>query len=216
MAQKGKPTTGDKTCIKGTGLSSFGDNSNMAAVDVKDGKIVRIRPLHFDKEGYGSDYLKPWKIEVRGKVLEPPMKSLISTLSMGYKKRVYSPNRIRYPLIRADWNPRGKRNPQNRGKSKYRRISWDEATDIIAGEIRRVQDKYGYFAILVQGDGHGEGKVIHGPHGCQTQLLRHMGPDEQSSYTLQLRTTDSWEGWYWGGKHFNAWETTGTCPRQPI
>ena len=49
-----------------------------------------------------------------------------------YKKRTYSPNRVKYPLKRVDWDPNGERNPQNRGKSKYVRISWDEATDIIA------------------------------------------------------------------------------------
>jgi hypothetical protein len=48
MALKDRQTTNEKTCIKGTGLSSFGDNSNVTAVDVKNGKIVRIRPLHFD------------------------------------------------------------------------------------------------------------------------------------------------------------------------
>ena len=37
-----------------------------------------------------------------------------------------------------------------------------------------------------------------------------MGPDTQSSYTAQMRVADSWEGWYWGGKHVTGWETTGT------
>jgi len=200
----------EESVIRGTGFMGFGREYTPARVDIKHGRILRIRPLHYDDEGFGPEYLKPWKIEIRGKVLEPPMKSLVSALGLSYKKRVYSPNRIKYPLIRVDWNPNGQRNPQNRGRSKYRRISWDEATDIIASEILRIQKKYGYFAILAQGDGHGEGKVIHGPHGCQTQLLRHMGPDMQSSYTMQLRTPGSWEGWYWGGKHFNGWETTGT------
>ncbi len=44
----------------------------------------------------------------------------------------------------------------NRGKSKYIRISWDEATDIIAKEIKRVKEQYGMSAVLVQADGHGE------------------------------------------------------------
>ena len=53
--------------------------------------------------------------------------------------------------------PNGERNPQNRGKSKYVRISWDEATDLIADEIRRIHEEVrAPGAILVQGDGHGE------------------------------------------------------------
>jgi len=96
----------------------------------------------------------------------------------------------------VDWDPAGERNPQNRGKSQYRRISWDEAADIIAGEIKRVQRQYGPYAILVQGDGHGETKTVHGPHGCSMLLLAKMG-----GYTLQVRNADSWEGWYYGARH---------------
>ena len=95
-----------------------------------------------------------------------------------------------------DWNPDGDRNPQNRGKSKYKRISWDEATDFIAKEIKRIHKEYGPYAILCQGDGHGECKTIHAAHGQQTLLLEKMG-----GFTQQVRNPDSWEGWYWGSKH---------------
>ncbi len=108
---------------------------------------------------------------------------------MAYKKRTYSPNRVMYPLKRVDWDPEGERNPQNRGKSKYKRISWDEAADIIANEIRRIHKQYGPMAILAQGDGHAESKAVHAPHGCQTWLLHQMG-----EYTHQIRNPDSWEG----------------------
>ena len=205
----------EKSVIRGSSFMGFGRDGIPTRVEVKNGKIVRIRPLRYADEGYGREYQKPWKIDVRGEVLEPPYEKVLTTpLGLSYKKRVYSPNRIRYPLKRVDWEPGGdpdKTNPQNRGKSKYKRISWDEATTIIANELKRIQGKYGYFAVLAQADGHGEGKTVHGPHGCQTQLLRHMGPDVQSSFTAQIRVADSWEGWYWGGKHFNGWETTGTA-----
>jgi len=200
--------------LRGTGLGNFGRDSTPVRVDVKDGKIVRIRPMHYDQEGYGADYLKPWSITINGATLQPTpsLKCQAPTIGLSYKKRVYSPNRVKFPLQRVDWEPGGdpaKINPQNRGISKYKRISWDEATDTIASELVRIQDKYGYFAVLAQADGHGEGKVVHGPHGCQTQLLRWMGPDTKSSFTIQCRTPDSWEGWYWGAKHMWGMETKG-------
>jgi trimethylamine-N-oxide reductase (cytochrome c) len=193
--RKKKPE--EKTCIKGTGLSSFGDNSNIAAVDVKDGKIIRIRPFHYDWK-YKPEEWKPWQIEARGKTFTPPLKSVIPPHGMAYKKRVFSPNRILYPLKRVDWDPKGNRNPQNRGVSKYVRISWDEATDLVAGELKRVIKKYGPETVLLQADGHGETKVIHSTHGCNTKLLELLG-----GFTQQIRNPDSWEGWYWGAKH--AW-----------
>jgi molybdopterin guanine dinucleotide-containing S/N-oxide reductase-like protein len=203
MPQKGKRKTGEKTYIKALGFSNFGDNSSMAAIDVKDGKITRIRPFHFDWK-YKPEEFRPWKMKARGKVFEPPMKSMLPPFGMAYKKRVHSPNRILYPLKRVDWNPKGERNPQNRGKSGYVRISWDEATDIIASEIKRVHKKYGPEGILCQADGHGEGKVVHTPHGCNTQLFNLMG-----GYTQQVRNPDSWEGWYWGAKHVWGIEPVG-------
>ena len=89
-------------------------------------------------------------MEARGQVFEPSEKSLIPPFTLAYKKRVYSPNRILYPLKRVDWDPNGERNTQNRGTSKYVRISWDEALDVIASEIRRVKDTYGPYAIMSQ------------------------------------------------------------------
>ena len=185
----------DKTVRKSLGQCSFSQFGEASAVDVKDGKILRIRPFHHD-EKYTREEINPWKIEKDGKVLEPLMKSQIAPYMIAYKKRVYSPNRIKYPLKRVDWDPNGERNPQNRGKSKYKRISWDEAATIIADEIRRVQKKYGPYAVLCHGDGHGETKYVHGPHGCQMFLM-----DKAGGYTTVCRNADSWEGWYWGAEH---------------
>ncbi len=203
MANSKKSLGADKTVLKGLGQCSFTRNGDPAAVDVKDGKILRIRPLHFE-DAYTRDEIKPWRIEKDGKTLEPNLKSHLAPYMLAYKKRVYSPNRILYPLIREDWDPTGApgstgpggRNVQNRGKSKYRRISWDEATDIIAAEIRRVQESYGPYAVLCHGDGHGETKMVHGPHSCQMLLLEKAG-----GYTQAIRNADSWEGWYWGAEH---------------
>ena len=59
----------EESVIRGTGFAGFGRERTPARVDIKHGKILRIRPLHYDDEGFGPEYLKPWKIEVRGKVL---------------------------------------------------------------------------------------------------------------------------------------------------
>jgi len=200
MSVNGK---GVKTFYKGIGLCGFGSGSNSTEVDVKDGKVIRVRPLRYDKK-YKPEEMNPWEIKARGKIFKPTMKSLLPPYSMIYKKRTYSPNRIPYPLKRVDWDPDGERNTQNRGKSKYVRISWDEATDIIAKEIKRQYKLYGKYSILAQGDGHGETKAIHGPHGCQMRLLELMG-----GYTLQARNPDSWEGWYWGAKHVWGMDPVG-------
>ncbi|MDD5701236.1 MAG: molybdopterin-dependent oxidoreductase, partial [Dehalococcoidales bacterium] len=192
---QGKINVSDKTVIKTMSLGGVLGGGTPCAIDVKDGKIARVRPLHYDWK-YPEKDLKFWQYNVRGKVFEPFKKSLPAPFMMAYKKRTYSPNRVMYPLKRVDWDPEGERNPQNRGKSKYKRISWDEAADIIANEIRRIHKQYGPMAIMAQGDGHAESKAVPAPHGCQTWLLHQMG-----EYTQQIRNPDSWEGWVWGAMH---------------
>ncbi|MBA7634653.1 Pyrogallol hydroxytransferase large subunit [subsurface metagenome] len=184
-----------RTLTKNLSFSGHGEGSNVTRVDVKDGRIVRIRPLHYDEQ-YQPEEFNPWKLEARGKVFQPIMKEPLSPLGLSYKKRVYSPNRIKYPLKRVDWNPDGQRNPQNRGVSQFKRISWDEATDIIAGEITRIQGKYGPSSIYLMMGNHGETKCVHGTHGVPVRLLK-------EGYTEQRINPDSWEGWFWGAQH--AW-----------
>ena len=184
----------DRTSVKSLGFCGFGLSSNASDVDILDGRIVRIRPVHFD-ENYTREDLRMWYAKKGEKVFDPGFKTLLPPFSIAYKTRAYSPNRIPYPMKRVDWDPNGERNTQNRGKSKYVRISWDEATKLIADEIKRVHDTYGPHSIYCQGEGHGEPKNYGGSHGCQIQMLKQCG-----GCTVQARNADSWEGWYWGAK----------------
>jgi len=193
----------EKSFAKGLSLMGFSVDGNVSVIDVKNGKIVRIRPLHFDWQ-YDRKEFNPWKMEAHGQAFEPSVKTLIPPFNVAYKKRVYSPNRILYPLKRVDWDPDGDRNTENRGKSGYIRISWDEAVEIITRELKRIKEKYGPEAVLSQSDGHGEGKVIHAAHGNANKLLSLLG-----GYTLQMRNPDSWEGWAWGAKHVWGMEPVG-------
>ena len=165
--------------------------------DREGGKITRIRTYDYTENQPVSE-LNPWKIEARGLAFKPPTISKLSPMYLAYKTRVYSHNRVRYPLKRVDWDPDGERHPETRGKSKYVRISWDEATDIIAKEIKRQVEKYGPETCLIEADMHGEGKHLAPSHGCPNRLMSMMG-----GYTVQMRNMDSWEGWSWGAR--NVW-----------
>jgi anaerobic selenocysteine-containing dehydrogenase len=188
-----------------------GDCGAPTLVDVADGVITRIRPLHYDMSYDPKDF-NAWRLEVKGKVLEPPLRPPIGPVSLAYKKRVYSKNRVRYPLRRVDWDPTGApgstgaggRNTENRGTSKYVRISWDEAAGIVATELKRVGATYGPEAVLSQADMHGETKHLSPSHACANRLLSLLG-----GYTIQMRNLDSWEGWNWGAKHVWGCEPVG-------
>ena len=165
-------------------------------------KIVRIRP-HRKDDKYTPEELADsmWEIEVDGHTLRPQMKSAPNYFALAYKNRVYSKNRVKYPLKRVDWEPGGdpaKINAANRGKSKFERISWDEALDIMEGELQAHHRRAtAPIAVLCIGeDGHRESKDLHAGGGMHANLMSKLG-----GYTRETRTPDSVEGWYWGAKH---------------
>ena len=60
---------------------------------------------------------------------------------------VFGADRLKYPMKRKNWEPGGG-NKELRGKDEWVRISWDEAFDIYASEIKRVKETYGNEAIF--------------------------------------------------------------------
>ncbi len=80
-----------------------------------------------------------------------------------YRQRVYHPDRLLYPLKRVG----------ERGEGEFRRVSWDEALDTVAGEITRVRNTYGPQATMMYGLG-GDVSWLHGWR-CVDVLLNMMG-----------------------------------------
>jgi molybdopterin guanine dinucleotide-containing S/N-oxide reductase-like protein len=159
-------------------------------VYVRDGKIMRIRPLVFDNTDAPS-----WKIEARGKKFIPFRKVCLPAYALTERARAYSSDRIRYPLIRVDFDPQGERHPENRGKSGYRQISWDEALDLIAAEMQRIRSQYGPSAIMSRPSSHHNW----GNFGYRTSVWARFF--NLIGFTEILDNPDSWEGWHWGATH---------------
>jgi trimethylamine-N-oxide reductase (cytochrome c) len=165
-------------------------NGGPVFVYVKDGKIVRVTPLEFDD----SD-ARPWSIEARGKRFTPPRRSTLSPHGLASKSLIYSKKRLLYPMKRVDFDPNGERNPQTRGKSGYERISWDEAFDIAANEIKRIRRQHGHGAILSSHSSHHTWGNIGYYLSSNIRFLNSIG------YTKMVLNPDSWEGWFWGASH---------------
>lgn len=63
------------------------------------------------------------------------------------RKVIFGADRLKYPMIRKNWKPGGG-DKELRGKDEWVRISWDEALDIYASEIKRVKENYGNESIF--------------------------------------------------------------------
>ncbi len=81
-----------------------------------------------------------------------------------YRQRVYAADRLEYPLKRL-----GKR-----GEGKFQRISWDEALDTVAAELKRVKAAYGPAAITFVGSG-GDISWLHNADLVRRLLTRFGG-----------------------------------------
>ncbi|EMB3075288.1 molybdopterin-dependent oxidoreductase, partial [Vibrio parahaemolyticus] len=65
------------------------------------GKVQEIKPLELDKN---------------------PTEML-----NGIKGIIYSPSRVRYPMVRLDWLKKHKYSADTRGNNRFIRVTWDEA-----------------------------------------------------------------------------------------
>jgi molybdopterin guanine dinucleotide-containing S/N-oxide reductase-like protein len=165
-------------------------NGGPVHIYVKHGKIIRMTPIDLTEEDGAS-----WTIEARGLEHTPPRKTTLAPHGQNAKSIIYSPDRLLYPMKRVDFDPNGARNPQNRGKSGYVRISWDEAIKIVSDEIKRQKREYGPGCIAVS----------HGSHHTWGNIGYYLSALFRFANAIGMtrvhHNPDSWEGWYWGAVH---------------
>jgi molybdopterin guanine dinucleotide-containing S/N-oxide reductase-like protein len=176
------------------------------SVYVKNGKIVRIRPLVFEE-----NELKPWTIPAHGKKFSPQNKITVAPTTIAERVRIYADDRIKYPLKRVDFNEKGDRCTGNRGKSGYERISWDTALDIVSNEMKRVRQQYGPEAITAFSSSHHNSGTVGYKIGPLKRFFDLIG------HTSVFDNPDSWEGFHWGAVHtYGFYWRLGTPPRYDI
>lgn len=86
-------------------------------------------------------------VKVEGDPTQPVTQGFLCGKVAKYLDRVYSPERILYPLRRKPGVAKG---PLAKGREHeaFERISWDEALDAIASRLERISDEYGPESIL--------------------------------------------------------------------
>ena len=108
---------------------SCGSSRCLLKVYVEEGVPLRIRTDEEDEDS----------IEVPQRRACPRGRAQISNIT--------SPARIKYPMKRKGWSPENP-NGEMRGRDEWERISWEEALDYIAAEMKKAYDTYGPRSIL--------------------------------------------------------------------
>ena len=79
---------------------------------------------------------------------------------------VLGSDRLKYPMKRKNWAPRGGGNKSLRGRDEWERISWDEAIAYIVDELNHARTNYGNRSIV----GHGSAFMVSPEWGGMTTI----------------------------------------------
>ena len=130
-------------------VASLGDRSDMETPHSLENFLNENKVVH----GYCSPncrgkcqmdvYVRDGQIQkVEPKVPENEAYKRSCTLGLSHTQRAYNPTRLKYPMKRTDWEP-GNPNTTGRGEdAEFEQISWGEALDYVADEMRRVRQEY--------------------------------------------------------------------------
>lgn len=94
---------------------------------------------------------------------EPQLRACLRGRS--YRSRLYSPERLLYPMMRVG----------ERGEGKFKRVTWDQALDHIAKKMIELKAKYGPTALLDQGYAGTSYGVLHKSDQIEGLLSRFLG-----------------------------------------
>jgi trimethylamine-N-oxide reductase (cytochrome c) len=162
--------------------------------------------------------LRPWEKDPRPSPQLP-----------GVQDVVYSPTRIRYPMVRRAYLENGPNAERaSRGAGDFVRVSWDRALDLVAQEIRRVQTDYGPWAVFAGSYGWRSAGKLNQPQPWLQRMMNLAGGfvgasgdystgasqvimpyvvgtievyERQTAYPVILQHTDLFV--FWGGEPLN-------------
>jgi molybdopterin guanine dinucleotide-containing S/N-oxide reductase-like protein len=159
---------------------------------VRENRIAWVEPLQLTDEEEKSN----WTITAGGQTFRAPGKSTVGPVAMSVRSRQFCPDRLTYPMKRVGWQPGGTSDVSNRGLGEFVRITWQEAFDTIANEIKRIKEKYGNSAILAQYAPHEEGGRLH--HRPMWDNFT-AAPELLGGYTARISFQDSAGYWSYSG-----------------
>jgi len=113
---------------------------------VEDGKVVGAVPFDFDPDP--------------------------SRLIKAIPDSVHSPLRIARPMMRAGWLKDGRASGERRGREPFVPVDWEQALEVVAGELARVRREPGPSAIMGGSQGWSSAGHFHEAGGHFRQFPR--------------------------------------------
>jgi anaerobic dimethyl sulfoxide reductase subunit A len=127
-----------------------------------------------------------------GKESESELQVRACLRGRSYRSRIYSPERLLYPMMRVG----------ERGEGKFKRVSWEEALSYVAQKMVELKQTYGPTAILDQSYAGASWGVLHKSDQIAGLLGRFLG--------IFGCRTNSWSVPSYQGTTFSSQTTFGT------
>src|SRR5258707_10048181 len=100
-------------------------------------------------------------VKVQGDPSHPVTRGFLCGKVAKYLDRVYSPDRLLYPMRRRAGVPKGSL-AQGRESEAFERISWDEALDEVAARLKKIAAEFGPESVLPYSYAGTIGKLAYG------------------------------------------------------
>ena len=127
--------------LGGSALTAFADTGSSGVTDAAGEQVYRgvCRPncfafCHLNVHVHDGKVMKTTRAPYNY-----PCYDRICQRGLSHVQRIYDPQRLQYPMRRAEGT--------ERGAMQWERVSWDEALDEIAKNIKDIQAKYGESAV---------------------------------------------------------------------
>lgn len=134
------------------------------------------------------------RIETDDQDSEPHFKACAK--GRAYRQLLYHPDRVKYPLRRTG----------ARGEGKFERISWDEALETVAAELKRVKAVYGPRSTILLSSGGDVGSYLH-YGGLIDRVLVRVGGYTGTQGTVSDKGTEFAAKATYGSMHYKGAST---------
>ncbi|MFZ7240299.1 trimethylamine-N-oxide reductase TorA [Avibacterium avium] len=150
--------------LAGTSLSGGVVGSLVSSKAVAAEQSTVVTAAHWGPLGV---VVEDGKVVKSGPAIPAP---LTNELQSVVADQLYSETRVKYPMVRKGYLE-GNKDTTLRGRDEWVRVSWEQAFDLVAKEIKRVRDSYGATGIYAGSYGwYSSGSL----HAARTLLHRYL------------------------------------------
>ena len=135
-------------------------------------------------------------MKVQGDPSHPVTRGFLCGKVAKYLERVYSPDRLLYPMRRKAGVPKGAACAKGREAEAFERITWDEALDEIAARLKAIAAEFGPESVLPYSYAGTIGQLGYG--SMDRRFFHRLGASQLDTDDLRDGGRDGAEERVWG------------------